>query len=63
MSTAPNTGHDEYPLDLDDTIARSSVERALGMDEDEHVHLASLTEKKRLWWRNAVINGAFIVSW
>lgn len=64
MSTAPNTGHDEYPLDLDNTIARNSVERALGvMDEDEHVHLASLTEKKRLWWRNAVINGAFIVSW
>ncbi|OBZ67087.1 putative transporter C22E12.01 [Grifola frondosa] len=30
----------------------------------EHsVHLASLAEKKRLWWRNALINAAFIASW
>jgi hypothetical protein len=26
-------------------------------------HLASVVEKKRLWWRNAVINLLFIASW
>ena len=31
--------------------------------EDEQIHLASLTEKKRLWWKNAVINACFISSW
>lgn len=29
----------------------------------EHVKLASVAEKKRLWWRNAVINLLFIASW
>ncbi|PPQ77189.1 hypothetical protein CVT25_011035 [Psilocybe cyanescens] len=27
------------------------------------VHLASVAEKKRLWWRNAIINTLFIASW
>ncbi|KAM5531839.1 hypothetical protein V8D89_014469 [Ganoderma adspersum] len=27
------------------------------------VHIASLAEKKRLWWTNALINGLFIASW
>src|SRR6266540_89182 len=27
------------------------------------IHLASLAEKKRLWWRNAFINTIFIASW
>ncbi|KAF8875814.1 triose-phosphate transporter family-domain-containing protein [Gymnopilus junonius] len=26
-------------------------------------HLASVAEKKRIWWRNAIINTLFIVSW
>lgn len=26
-------------------------------------HLASLVEKKRLWWRNALINILFIAAW
>ncbi|KAI0769625.1 TPT-domain-containing protein [Trametes elegans] len=30
---------------------------------DHAVHLASLAEKKRLWWRNAFINSLFIASW
>lgn len=25
--------------------------------------VVSLAEKKRLWWRNGFINGAFIASW
>ncbi|KAF9476365.1 TPT-domain-containing protein [Pholiota conissans] len=29
----------------------------------EGMHLASLVEKKRLWWRNAIINTIFIASW
>src|ERR1700761_5071544 len=27
------------------------------------VHMASLAEKKRLWWRNSFINAFFIASW
>ncbi|KAI1796375.1 TPT-domain-containing protein [Ganoderma leucocontextum] len=27
------------------------------------VHIASLAEKKRLWWTNALINGLFIAAW
>jgi len=30
---------------------------------DSDIHLASLDEKKRLWWRDAAINGLFIASW
>jgi hypothetical protein len=33
------------------------------LDFDTEAHLASVAEKKRLWWRNAVINGAWIASW
>ncbi|TFK25559.1 triose phosphate transporter [Coprinopsis marcescibilis] len=29
----------------------------------EGIHLASVAEKKRLWWRNALINLLFIASW
>jgi solute carrier family 35 protein C2 len=35
--------------------------------EDAHsefnVHIASLAEKKRIWWRTAIINACFIASW
>jgi len=27
------------------------------------IHYATEAEKKRLWWRNAVINALFIASW
>ncbi|KAI0329222.1 TPT-domain-containing protein [Cubamyces sp. BRFM 1775] len=30
---------------------------------DRTVHLASLAEKKRLWWTNALVNSLFIASW
>jgi hypothetical protein len=30
---------------------------------DEGLQLASSAAKKRLFWRNALINGAFIASW
>lgn len=29
----------------------------------ENIHLATLGEKKRLWWRNALINILYILSW
>lgn len=28
-----------------------------------NVHLATIEEKKRLWWRNATINALFILCW
>lgn len=30
---------------------------------DGGFHLASVAEKKRIWWRNAIINTLFIASW
>jgi solute carrier family 35 protein C2 len=29
----------------------------------EPVQLATLAQKKRLWWRNAIVNAIFIASW
>ncbi|ESK91006.1 nucleotide-sugar transporter [Moniliophthora roreri MCA 2997] len=53
-------------ISLDEPLRRQS---SLSEDEDvlaeleEQVHIASIEEKKRLWWRNAVINSLFIASW
>ncbi|KAF9268768.1 TPT-domain-containing protein [Marasmius fiardii PR-910] len=33
------------------------------MNESGYVHVASLEEKKRLWWRNAAVNLSFIFAW
>lgn len=63
MSTAAH-GHEGYTLE--DAINRQSLDHANSGgegDEHDHIHLASLAEKKRLWWRNAVINAVFIASW
>jgi hypothetical protein len=59
-------GAEEYALhDTSDPsqLERSSFTNHEPEDQDEQVHLASLAEKKRLWWRNAVINSFFIASW
>jgi solute carrier family 35 protein C2 len=59
----PHNGSD----DLDSTayITRTSLsdDGEAGLDELEDLHLASISEKKRLWWKNATINAAFISSW
>lgn len=52
QDATPQDSRHHYPILNHDRI-----------DDDEHVHLASLAEKKRLWWRNAVINALFIASW
>ncbi len=46
----PDSSHDE-PL--------------LGADTQTHqgIHLATLKEKRRLWWKNALIDALFICSW
>lgn len=31
--------------------------------QQSSVHLATVEEKKRLWWRNALITGACIALW
>ncbi|KAJ8521166.1 hypothetical protein ONZ45_g2083 [Pleurotus djamor] len=56
--------------DLHDTPRPSTRQPEYGADaydlnEDGHldVHLASIAEKKKLWWKNAIINSAFIASW
>lgn len=56
---------EEYPLN--DPL---SYRRSLDHDEGQSVtmrsrglHYASIAEKKRLWWRNAIVNALFISSW
>lgn len=31
--------------------------------DSDDIHLASLAEKKRLWWRNSIVNLVFIALW
>ena len=62
---------DNAPIDSDyvrdDPTLYSARERLLdGVELADHpleIHLASVVEKKRLWWKNAVINSFFIGSW
>ena len=45
---------------------RESYDPTLYNEPSNHtqaVHYATEAEKKRLWWRNAVINALFIASW
>ncbi|KAH8107821.1 triose-phosphate transporter family-domain-containing protein [Cristinia sonorae] len=42
---------------------RDDEETGLGDDGLTAVHVASVEEKKRLWWRNALINMLFIAAW
>jgi solute carrier family 35 protein C2 len=63
-----SASQDDEEYALHDTVdgvllERSSFTNHEPQDQDEHIHLASLVEKKRLWWRNAVINTIFISSW
>ncbi|KAH6914220.1 triose phosphate transporter [Coprinopsis sp. MPI-PUGE-AT-0042] len=56
------TNVEEYAL------VASQTDRRYEDDEEplvaqEGVHLASLKEKKRVWWRNAIVNMLFIASW
>lgn len=45
----------EQPPNYDDVVDTDDVH--------EDIHLASVEEKKRRWWRNALINMMFIASW
>ncbi|KAJ7690662.1 TPT-domain-containing protein [Mycena rosella] len=67
MTEAHNSNDTEYSLD--ESLAGRSLphptEDAYEMhsEDPEPVHLASLAEKKRLWWRNAIVSTLFIASW
>ncbi|KAK0461009.1 triose-phosphate transporter family-domain-containing protein [Desarmillaria tabescens] len=59
-------GADEYPFEHHSSNPLQPFLTQEGEDEDiteEPVHLASAEEKKRRWWRNAVLNVLFIASW
>ena len=56
---------EEYSL-TEPLRPRTSVEHAendINYPPSGGHHLASIVEKKRLWWRNALINALFIASW
>lgn len=62
------TRTDEYLLDESSPrLPRRSftydVHETIDADADQGFHLASLAERKRLWWRNATINTLFISAW
>jgi solute carrier family 35 protein C2 len=51
----------------EDPVAYTALRRFSNEDGDavraSDIHLASVAEKRRLWWRNAVINAFFIAAW
>ncbi|KAJ7124982.1 triose-phosphate transporter family-domain-containing protein [Mycena epipterygia] len=57
--------------DIEHSLVESLAGRSHFVDDEiemlthnpEPVHLATLAEKKRLWWRNAIVNALFIASW
>lgn len=49
----------DLPLEEEEAFLRSSTDDF----QQSSAHLATLVEKKRLWWRNAVTNTLFILSW
>ncbi|KZT08442.1 TPT-domain-containing protein [Laetiporus sulphureus 93-53] len=59
---AQNPDANGYAL-VDSLPEEETADNSADYEDDSQVHLASLVEKKRLWWRNAVINTAFIASW
>nr|GAT57766.1 predicted protein [Mycena chlorophos] len=52
-------------VNADYSLAESPRRSLDTMDESsaQPVYMATLAEKKRMWWRNAVINGFFIACW
>ncbi|XP_006460905.1 hypothetical protein AGABI2DRAFT_70443 [Agaricus bisporus var. bisporus H97] len=49
----------DLPLEEEEAFLRSSTDDF----QQSSAHLATLVEKKRLWWRNALTNTIFILSW
>jgi hypothetical protein len=53
-------------ISLDEPLRRHN---SFSDDEDVleelegQVHVATIEEKKRLWWKNAAVNSLFIASW
>lgn len=60
LSSEPERGRTPTDGDTD------SYDPTLGnepFNDTQGIHYATEAEKKRLWWRNAVVNSLFIVSW
>ncbi|KAJ6495637.1 TPT-domain-containing protein [Mycena vitilis] len=56
--------HDrEYSLDELTGRAQHYDDAAMNSTDQESTQLATLAQKKRLWWRNAIVNTLFIASW
>ncbi|KAJ7078842.1 triose-phosphate transporter family-domain-containing protein [Mycena belliarum] len=55
--------HQYSPAESIDRSLPHPADDGYEMNPTEQVHLASLAEKKRLWWRNAAVNTIFIASW
>ncbi|KII91983.1 hypothetical protein PLICRDRAFT_103092 [Plicaturopsis crispa FD-325 SS-3] len=55
--------HQEYDVEDPDVFRTSHEPIGVPPQEAYSIHLASVAEKKRLWWRNAFINAFFIACW
>ena len=58
----PQTDYDTQPPHL---LNQPPNYEDIVVEDDSHedIHLATVEEKKRRWWRNALINVLFIASW
>ncbi len=63
MELATHKQVDYEVLSLNEPSIQSSRTSFEETTLNDGVHLATLAEKKRLWWRTAVINVVFIASW
>ncbi|KAJ6593632.1 triose-phosphate transporter family-domain-containing protein [Mycena capillaripes] len=57
---------DDTQYSLDESLAgrsRHFDDAEMHSPDLEPVQLATLAQKKRLWWRNAIVNTLFIASW
>lgn len=60
LSSEPERAHtsaDEDSESYDPTLNNEPLH------DTRAVHYATDAEKKRLWWKNAVVNALFIASW
>lgn len=55
--------HSHASLSADSLEQPPAYTQHLDDEIEDDVHIATLEEKKRRWWRNALINATFIASW
>ncbi|KAI5117229.1 hypothetical protein M0805_001587 [Coniferiporia weirii] len=65
MASSASAGHSRLETEPDPRLGGDNDESMEGLDLDDYVKGAVLSkeERRRLWWRDAVINLLFIAAW